>query len=303
MTCLAAVAGGDAPFGAQAAPGGGHSVLSLSCGDHVRIARQGAQVVSWTTADGVERLYLSPRSRFGTTHPIRGGVPLCFPQFNLRALGDQALPKHGLVRTLPWRVGRLESQADAAVASFYLESDAQTLALWPCAFAAEFTVHLRPGRLRMEFCVRNTSRDSWPFALALHTYLRVPDVTQVRLRGLAGLRYWDGVQHLKQPDTRLLQHPGDLALEGETDRVYEAVTMPLELRYSGTVLQLSQSASLPEVVVWNPAAARCAEMDDLPPDGWRHMLCVEAARINQPVLLVAGASWTGWQELHTRAVD
>ena len=35
-------------------------------------------------ADGVERLYLSPQtSRDGST-AIRGGVPVCFPQFNMR---------------------------------------------------------------------------------------------------------------------------------------------------------------------------------------------------------------------------
>ena len=41
----------------------------------------------------------------------------------------------------------------------------------------------------------------------------------------------------------------------------------------------------------------CARLADMPPDGWRAMLCVEAAQIDQPVALAPGAHWQGWQEL------
>jgi len=35
----------------------------------------------------------------------------------------------------------------------------------------------------------------------------------------------------------------------------------------------------------------------MPDEGYRHMLCVEAACIDEPVTLAPGASWTGWQQL------
>ena len=35
----------------------------------------------------------------------------------------------------------------------------------------------------------------------------------------------------------------------------------------------------------------------MPEDGYRHMLCVEAARIDEPVQLAPGAEWQGWQQL------
>jgi glucose-6-phosphate 1-epimerase len=35
----------------------------------------------------------------------------------------------------------------------------------------------------------------------------------------------------------------------------------------------------------------------MPADGYRHMLCVEAACINRPVTLAGGQSWTGTQTL------
>ena len=72
----------------------------------------------------------------------------------------------------------------------------------------------------------------------------------------------------------------------------------LEVRQqSGDSTRLTQSASLSETVVWNPGVERCAALNDLPPDGYRHMLCVEAACINTPVMLAPGQSWSGWQAL------
>ena len=270
--------------------------LSLPQGERAHIALQGAQLLSWTTADGVERIYLSPRACTDGA-PIRGGVPLCFPQFNQRSLGPQALPKHGFARTQPWELQDFQQSEDWSEACFDLGSDAQTRALWPHAFAATFSVRLEPACLRMAFTVRNTGPDTWPFALALHTYLRTDDVSRTRLDGLQGLRYWDAVRHPDQPEVRQLEPRTALAFASETDRVYEGVQAPLTLRHPGGSVLIAQSGSLPEVVVWNPAAGRCAALDDMPPDGWKHMLCVEAARVNTPQLLRPGESWSAWQQL------
>jgi glucose-6-phosphate 1-epimerase len=65
----------------------------------------------------------------------------------------------------------------------------------------------------------------------------------------------------------------------------------------GGTLEISQSASCSETVVWNPGAVLGAKLADMPADGFRHMLCVEAARIDEPVLLAPGAQWQGWQQL------
>jgi glucose-6-phosphate 1-epimerase len=36
---------------------------------------------------------------------------------------------------------------------------------------------------------------------------------------------------------------------------------------------------------------------DMPDEDWRRMLCVEAARIREPVVLNPGDEWTGMQSL------
>ena len=71
--------------------------LTLTNGDSVLVAQHGAHVVSWVSGRR-ERLFLSSNTVWDGRAAIRGGIPVCFPQFNQR--GD--LPKHGFVRNRPW---------------------------------------------------------------------------------------------------------------------------------------------------------------------------------------------------------
>ena len=111
------------------------------------------------------------------------------------------------------------------------------------------------------------------------------------------MTFWDAVEHLQQPDLRKVQPAGALTFTGETDRVYAGAPQSLAMGFPGGGLEIAQSASLPDTVVWNPGAERCAALDDMPADGYTGMLCVEAALINQPVELAPGQAWSGWQSL------
>ena len=50
-------------------------------------------------------------------------------------------------------------------------------------------------------------------------------------------------------------------------------------------------------VARNPGRERTAQMADMAPEGYRHMLCVEAAAIEPPVSLPPGATWSGSQAI------
>lgn len=271
--------------------------LALAEGDSARVALFGAQVLSWVTGDGTERIYLSPRARLDGSRPIRGGMPLCFPQFNQRALGADRLPKHGFARTQAWQLQTLEAQSGWAEATLALTDSDQSRASWPHAFAATCTVTLEPDSLRVAFEVANTDTLSWPFAFALHTYLQVDDIGRTELLGLQGLNYWDAVLNRDDPSSLGSQADRALRFGSETDRVYARAKAPLMMRDGRGSLRIEQSASMPDVVVWNPGAAVCAALDDMPADGFRRMLCVEAARVNTPQMLLPGESWRGWQSL------
>ncbi len=280
--------------------------MTLPSHDTVLVALHGAHVLSWQTGDGRERLYLSPQAVMDGQAAIRGGVPLCFPQFNTRG----PLPKHGFVRNGAWQLvpsaaeeflgdvqddvqGSVLASTQSLQLAFSHTVGAQpTLdALWPHPFALVLTVALAPNSLHIALQVHNTGTQTMPFTTALHTYLAVQDLQQLRLQGLAGLRYWDALA-----DT----HPtlaADWRYSGAFDAVFPSPPGPLVLHDQAGALEITQSPNLTNTVVWNPGPALSVQLADMPDDGYQHMLCVEAAQIDTPVALAAGAQWLGWQQL------
>ncbi|MGB7535313.1 MAG: D-hexose-6-phosphate mutarotase [Azonexus sp.] len=257
-------------------------------GSSAVVARLGGQVLSWLTPDGREHLFLSERAVFDGSAPIRGGIPICFPQFG--GLGD--LPKHGFARTREWSVAAQRCGDDYALATLELVDDENTRALWPHAFRAEISVMLEVDRIDVEFCVENTGPAPFEFTGALHSYLRVTQVEDVALEGLHGHDYLDAAR-----DNRVVRETGtEIIVEGEVDRVYYDVRRP-QLLNAGNLSLGIQSQGFPDVVVWNPWVDLCAGLKDMPPDGWRHMLCVEAAAVRKPVIVPAGEEWYGRQTL------
>jgi len=260
--------------------------LALPQGDRLRVALHGAHVLSWVSG-GQERLYLSPQSTMNGQAAIRGGVPVCFPQFNQRG----PLPKHGFARNVAWQADVSELGAEQARLTLRLSDNPQTRAWWPRAFDLALHIDLSPGALQLTLDVHNTDDQPLAFSGALHTYLAVPDVTQATLHGLGGQSEWDSLTHTPA------QAADTIRFVAEFDRVYEAAPEPLTLNQT---LHISQSPSWAHTVVWNPAQDLCKRLADMPDEGWRHMLCVEAAQVFTPITLPAGGRWTGWQRLQVR---
>jgi glucose-6-phosphate 1-epimerase len=113
---------------------------------------QGAQLVSWTPSGGDECLYVSERSPFEAGRPIRGGIPIVFPQFADRG----PLVQHGFARTQAWRFTDASESEEGSRVFFALESSRQTEALWTGAFRLVLTVTIGGPRLDVELRVVNT---------------------------------------------------------------------------------------------------------------------------------------------------
>jgi glucose-6-phosphate 1-epimerase len=260
--------------------------LTTPGGARVEIYLHGAHVASWIPANDTERLFLSKKSAFQTGAAIRGGVPVVFPQFSV--LGP--LPKHGLVRTQPWAV---RYAADNA-AALYIRDTEDTRRLWPYAFETQLTVTLDDTRLSMELAVTNTGDGPFTFTCALHTYLRVHDIAQTQIEGLAGRQYRDAVranQNFLEEETTLR-----FALFEETDRVYHGPAADVIVREPERSLIVQQRGFV-DTVVWNPGAQLGATLVDLEAAGYRRYVCVEAAMADTSVILEPQATWRGSQIL------
>ena len=268
----------------------GYEALRLNGprGAQAVVSRFGGQVLSWTPSDGRESLYLSERAIFDGREPIRGGIPVCFPQFSSQG----GLPKHGFVRCKPWQVTAQRCGDDYALVTLLTEDDAATHALWSHSFELELTVMLEADTLDLELGLSNTGEEALSFTGALHTYLQVDAIENVRLSGLCGTNYRDSANGGREGR----EAAEILTFAGETDRIFLGASRPLSLNDGAGQLGIAQDG-FTDVVVWNPWADKGAALADLPPDGWRRMLCVEAAVAGAPLTVRPGEEWYGRQKL------
>lgn len=275
--------------------------LTLVCnGSEVKIARQGAQVLSWRAADGRERFYLSVQTGgakqdqiddgASLAQAIRGGVPICFPQFSVRG----PILKHGFARALPWTIESLVNHhAERSTVVLSLRDDARTRSIWPYAFLAQLTVTLEVGRLAIALQVTNTDTQAWPFTGALHSYLHVDDIAKTELTGLQGTRYQDATAD----NLEVIDPDNAVRISAELDRVYLSPPASLQLVEEGKpALQIGKTG-FTDTVVWNPGPELVQTLRDMPDADWQQMLCVEAACASAPVILQPGESWIGSQVL------
>ena len=250
----------------------------------IAAAEYGGQLLQWQCPQGVERLYTPEHLQIVPERALRGGVPVCFPQF----AGRGPLPKHGLVRTKPWQL-RAKTASALILA---IEDDADTRSQWPYAFELVQTLILDSSGLSISLDFHNRSQDPLVFTAALHSYLRVPDVTACTLHGLNGQVYEDAAD-----DGRYKNQQGNLYIAGEVDRVFAEAPPRLRLNYgSGESLEITQGG-FADTVVWCPGPELAASFSDMPAADWQRMLCVEAAAAAQPVTVLADGHWKGWQKL------
>lgn len=258
-------------------------------GASATVLLHGGHLLSWIPAGGEEQLYVSPITAFANGQAIRGGVPVIFPQFAARG----PLQRHGFARSKPWQLVLAETGVDDALAVLRLSDDAASRMLWPHAFELELSLRISGQELQIELACENRGVEAFEFSAALHSYLRVLDLGETSVQGLAGLHYWDSV------DDQLKTQRVDLLLPGgELDRIYHQVKQDVTLQEQRGAqlrrLQIRQQG-FDDTVLWNPGAEKCAALADMPADGYQQMLCIEAACVEHPITLQAGESWAGMQ--------
>jgi len=254
--------------------------------DHDRatgeIHLHGAHVTSWAPSGSRDQLWLSPESEFGPGSAIRGGVPICFPWF-AKGPGDWE-PQHGFGRRLPWRLHHAgEDDHGVTIALRLASSDVpdgtEGRDRWPYEFTAQFSVTFG-DTLTLSLTVANCSDQPMPVGGALHTYLAIPEIERLSVRGLDGVSYQDKVAGGED------EQDGPITFTGETDRVY-AGSGVVVLADGDTSLGAVRNTGVRHTVVWNPWSAKASAMPDFPDDGWHGMVCIEAAVPYDAAVVVA----------------
>ena len=263
-------------------------ILSAPDGARAEIYQHGAHLTSWIPSGGEERLFLSSRAKFDPHSTIRGGVPVIFPQF-----GDEGpLPKHGFARQMEWELLSVDSGPAGASARFGLHDDPTSRLAWPHPFSCELKVTVSGQVLEMALSVANPDLHAFSFTGGLHTYLSVKDIQDTSLEGLYHAPYLDTVG----TRTERIQPEELLTFHGEVDRIYHNAPPRLLLHQPGQTLAI-ETEGFAQVVVWNPWIEKNAALGDMPEEGYRHMLCVEATLSGVPVTVQPGQRWMGLQRL------
>lgn len=242
----------------------------------------GATVLSWRPHGNDEVLFVSRKALVAPGDEIHGGIPVCAPWFGKGRDGVAVPHIHGLVRWVPWRLTRAETdhlawelhQRDVAhLPGAEAYPDDLTYRL-EARFGTTLEVHLTVASPTTTFVLDE----------GLHAYLRVEDVTACRVEGLAGAVFRDFAVDAEQdvahhpvrfghPVDRVYRHDGSATLVEGTRRV--------------TVSQEGGS----NIVVWNPGPG--VDLLGFAEDEWRSMVCVEVGNVQQDAVVVeAGGQHT-----------
>lgn len=237
----------------------------------------GAHVTHWQPEGFAPVLWVSARSFYESSKPIRGGVPICFPWFGAK-VDDPAAPAHGLARTRAWDVSAVHRTADGEIV---VELHAIIL-----DFAVTYTVTFGPT-LTMTLHVQNRARQPRAFEAALHTYLTVGDAREVQIRGLAGTPFIDKTDSAK----RKVQGAEPIMFSGETDRLYLGTTAACVLDDPVLMRRITvEKSGSNSTVVWNPWIAKSATMADFGDDEWPGMCCIETANAADNAVTLASTA-------------
>lgn len=172
-------------------------------------------------------MFVSDKAVFRPPAAIRGGVPVCFPQFG--KLGP--LGQHGFARNTAFEVVAVEAAAgddgkngggdgssgssSSSSVTLVMRADGKEDERFPHPFELKVVVSLEDESLTQELVATNTGQGAMKFTAALHTYFSVSDASKARVEGLDGVAYTDSLQGGKE-----LRQEGPVVFREEVDRIY-----------------------------------------------------------------------------------
>jgi len=263
----------------------------VASNQQVQVFLFGATVTSWKK-NQVERFFLSQEADFSGKKPIRGGIPLCFPQFGPYG----SLAQHGFARNSMWHLKQIGTTKDGSANGVVLslsskDVDAAWTSAWPYAFTAQYQLLLGFQGLQTNFWVRNEGEESFSFTFAFHNYFDVSDVSSCQVFGLENIPYYDRRKN-DEWNERGEENLAGFQIMEPVDRIY--VSTPDELAiFDSSKLQIIKvkKQHLPDSTLWNPFGIQGSDA------GWSKFLCLEPGAINQPIELKSGEEWHGSQML------
>ncbi|XP_010251060.1 PREDICTED: putative glucose-6-phosphate 1-epimerase [Nelumbo nucifera] len=271
-------------------------ILTEPGGSSAEVLLYGGQVVSWKNERREELLFMSSKASWKPPKAIRGGIPVCFPQFG----NFGSLEQHGFARNRLWSLDSCPSPLppvnNQSSVDLILKSTEEDLRTWPRSFELRLRISLGAGKLTLIPRVRNTDNKVFSFTFALRNYLCVSDISEVRVEGLETLDYFDNLMQRE----RFTEQADAVTFDGEVDRVYLSTPTKIAIiDHEKKRTLVLRKEGLPDAVVWNPWDRKSKALPDFGDEDYKTMLCVDSAAIENPIVLKPFEEWKGRQELST----
>ncbi|KAJ7970766.1 Glucose-6-phosphate 1-epimerase [Quillaja saponaria] len=269
-------------------------ILTEPTGSSAEVLLYGGQIVSWKNVRKEELLFMSRKAHWKPPKEIKGGIPVCFPQFG--NLGS--LEQNGFARSRLWSLdgdpSPLPPANNQSSVDLILKSTEDDLKTWPRSFELRLRISLSAGKLTLIPRVRNVDNKVFSFTFALRNYLSVSDISEVRVEGLETLDYFDNLMHRE----RFTEQADAITFDGEIDRVYLSTPTKIAIiDHEKKRTIVLQKNGMPDAVVWNPWDKKAKALPDLGDEDYKTMLCVNSAVIETPIVLKPFEEWRGYQDL------
>ncbi|ESQ54708.1 hypothetical protein EUTSA_v10026020mg [Eutrema salsugineum] len=232
---------------------------------------------------------MSSKAIFQPPTPIRGGIPVLFPQYS----NTGPLPSHGFVRNRFWKIDtnppHLPSHPSSnARIDLILRSSEDDLKIWPHKYEFRLRVALgHQGDLTLTPRVKNSDRTPFNFTFAFHPYFSVSDISEIQVEGLHNLDYLDQQKNR----TRFTDHCKVITFNSQLDRLYLSTPNKIRIvdhKKKKTIVVHKEGQV--DAVVWNPWEKK---VSDLGVEDYRRFVAVESAAVEKPITLKPGEEWKG----------
>lgn len=238
----------------------------------IKVSLIGANVFSYIPKGGEEVLFSVKNPDFTMKDFLHAGIPVVWPWFNMN--GEAGSTIHAFARQLRWKVAKKEMTDEVFRLVLELESNSDTLRLWPYKFKLVYTIELSQS---LTVSLRTKNTDDVPFFITegYHSYFKVSDVNSVVLRGLDGVLN-DAIAcgAWNKP------FKGDLKFHAGEGRVFFPGRGEYVLFDEGMNRAITLAArGHKKLILWSiPQKASSGQFG---PDDWKHFVCLEPSTISR----------------------
>ncbi len=247
------------------------------------ISLYGGQVVEWQPkSQTAPVLWCSKLVQYKPGKAIRAGVPICWPWFGAHPTETKS-PSHGYARISEWDLMSVSTTVSGSTEICMTMLDSE-YSISHLGIKAKLAIRISIGEeLSIALTTTNTGNEAITMTEALHAYFCIGDIAHIKISGLNECDYVDLVD-----GNSLKTQSGAIEFSEELGRVYLDTTADclIEDPVLHRTLRITKTGSQ-STVVWNPWLETASTMDDLGPEGWRSMVCVESANALADAVTVA----------------